>query len=99
MLGKILEKNNIIQEYFNKNSLSPHKDEKNTSTKILWVPIRTTTIFQLESSKSTKGTKKMLPQIKTNNENTNKYTTYKRVQIVQKASKPGEHPDISCPVA
>jgi len=35
MLSKILETNNILQEYFNKNSLSPHKDEKGTSTKIL----------------------------------------------------------------
>jgi len=35
MLGKILKMNNIVQEYVNKNSLTPHRDEKGTSIKIL----------------------------------------------------------------
>ena len=35
MLGKILKTNNIVQEYVNKNSLTPHRDEKGTSIKIL----------------------------------------------------------------
>ena len=37
---------------FNNNPLSPHRDEKNTSTKILQVPRRTEEMFQQEFPKS-----------------------------------------------